>query len=311
MSYIEVRDLWKRFKKREAVRGISFQVERGEIFGFLGPNGAGKSTTISVLAGLLKPTAGDMSVAGYSIAGNPMEVKRCIGLVPQDIALYPKLSARDNLRFWGSMYGISRLELQRRVKEVLELVGLSERGAEPINNYSGGMKRRINIAAGLLHQPELLILDEPTVGVDPQTRSRIFEIIRHLNQDGTTVIYTSHYMEEVELLCDKVTIIDEGQIVASGTKEELLRQVGGKQEITLTVPFINESLYQQLKSIPHVQQVKAMEEQVDILTDQADTILTSVLGNFINAGVPVSKIEIKKPNLETLFMKMTGRTLRD
>ncbi len=311
MAYIEVNDLQKRFKKLEAVRGVSFAIQKGEIYGLLGPNGAGKSTTISMLAGLVKPSGGDMAVAGFSVAGQPLEAKRRIGLVPQDIALYSKLSARDNLKFWGRMYGIPGKTLAQRIKEVLELTGLTQRADEPLKNYSGGMKRRINIAAGILHQPELLILDEPTVGVDPQSRTHIFDLIRGLNQNGTTVIYTSHYMEEVELLCDRVTIMDQGRIVASGTKEQLLQQVGEKQEIAITVPFTNESFYERLRTIPHVHQVKATEEQVKILTDQAESILTDVLGYIITARITVSKIEIKKPNLETLFMKITGRSLRD
>lgn len=311
MSYFEVRNLYKRFKKFEAVRGVTFAIEKGEIFGFLGPNGAGKSTTISMLAGILKPTRGDIEVAGYSLMKQPMEVKRRIGLVPQDIALYPKLSARENLNFWGMLYGIPKPVLSRKVDEVLQLVGLSQRADEPIKDYSGGMKRRINMAAGVLHQPEVLILDEPTVGVDPQSRNHIFEFIKQLNQSGTTIIYTSHYMEEVEHLCRNVTIIDRGEIVAAGTKEQLLQTVGEKQEIIITSAFINDELLAKLHATLQGRPMLIENDQIKILTEDADQILTSLLSNYIVTGIAVSKIEIKKPNLETLFMKITGRTLRE
>jgi ABC-2 type transport system ATP-binding protein len=311
MSYIEVHNLYKRFKKLEAVRGVSFTIEKGEIYGFLGPNGAGKSTTISMLAGILKPTGGEIKIAGYSMMKQPMEVKRRIGLVPQDIALYPKLSARENLNFWGRMYSIPQPDLSRKVDEVLQLVGLTQRANEPVKNYSGGMKRRINIAAGVLHQPEVLILDEPTVGVDPQSRNHIFEFIKQLNQSGTTIIYTSHYMEEVEHLCRTVTIIDGGDVVAAGTKEQLLQTIGEKQELIITSAFINDELLTQVRSTLRDRQMSAENDQIKILTDDADQILTSILSSYIATGIAVSKIEIKKPNLESLFMKITGRTLRE
>lgn len=226
MNFIEIRNLSKNYGSLKAVDEVSFDVAEGELFGLLGPNGAGKSTLISLLSTLLKPDGGEAIIGGYELTKKTSEIKKILGLVPQEIALYPTLSARENLTFWGHMYGLSGKTLVKRVDEALEIAGLAERAKERIETYSGGMKRRINIAAALLHRPKLLIMDEPTVGIDPQSRNHILETVRKLNQEGMTVIYTSHYMEEAELLCSRVAIMDNGKIIALGTKDEL-RKLNG------------------------------------------------------------------------------------
>ncbi|HEX2981703.1 MAG TPA: ABC transporter ATP-binding protein, partial [Anaerolineaceae bacterium] len=222
---VVVQNLQKSFGPREAVAGISFSIAAGEIFGLLGPNGAGKSTTISMLAGLTSPTGGLIRMDGADLLGHSRQIKARLGLVPQELALYPTLTARDNLAFFGQIYGLRGKTLQQRIGEVLEIVQLSERAGEPIERFSGGMKRRINLAIGLLHHPDLLFLDEPTVGVDPQSRNAIFESIEALNQAGMTVIYTTHYMEEAERLCHRVAILDHGQIIALDTPANLIRNL--------------------------------------------------------------------------------------
>ena len=311
MSFIEVKDLTKQFRGTTAVDGLSFSVEEGEIFGLLGPNGAGKSTTLSILSGLLAPTSGDATVAGISVTKDPLRVKQMLGVVPQEIALYPRLSARANLRFWGEVYGMKGKALQSRIDEVLDLAGLSARANDPVSRYSGGMKRRVNFAAGILHNPKILVLDEPTVGVDPQSRNHIFDLVKRLNRAGTTIIYTSHYMEEVEQLCHRVAIIDLGKLVAVGTVEELLEQAAEHQEVEIGGPQVSDDLLARLKAIPVVAQVRQEKEGIRLITDDAERALALAVGCCVGAGQKVSKIEIHKPNLEGLFIKLTGKSLRD
>jgi ABC-2 type transport system ATP-binding protein len=219
---VQVLNLVKTFDKIEAVKGISFNISKGEIFGLLGPNGAGKSTTINMMCGYLEPTSGDTIIDGLSVTREPMKVKRIIGVVPQEIALYKDLSSVENLTFFGEIYGLSRQERRTRAEEVLHFVGLYDRRKEPINNFSGGMQRRINMAIAMLHRPNFLLMDEPTAGVDPQSRENIFDTIEQLRDQGTTILYTTHYMEEAERLCNHIAIMDEGRIIAMGTLEELL-----------------------------------------------------------------------------------------
>lgn len=221
MCLVKIENLVKKYDKNTAVKGISFEINKGEVFGLLGPNGAGKSTTISMLSGILKPTEGKILIDGRDTSKYPMLAKKAIGLVPQDIALYPTLTAKENLYFWGRMYNLSGKLLKERVFEVLEIAGLEDRKNETIKSYSGGMKRRINIAAALLHHPEILIMDEPTVGIDPQSRNHILESVKKLNSAGMTIIYTSHYMEEIEYLCTRIGIVDHGKLIAMGIKDEL------------------------------------------------------------------------------------------
>ncbi|MFN2152690.1 MAG: ABC transporter ATP-binding protein, partial [Anaerolineales bacterium] len=245
---LEVDNLVKKFGEHTAVKGVSFEVEEGEVFGLLGPNGAGKTTTISMLTGVLEPTSGTARVGGHDLKTDLKAVKRVNGLVPQDLALYPTLSARANLNFFGRIYGLKGAELKRRVDDVLEIVALKERANEKIDNYSGGMKRRVNIAAGLVHQPRLLFLDEPTVGVDPQSRNQIFESVLQLNREGSmSIIYTSHYMEEVELLCNRVAIIDQGEIIALDTIKNLIAMLGGGV-INLGLEHVDDELLAQISA---------------------------------------------------------------
>jgi ABC-2 type transport system ATP-binding protein len=311
MAFVEVKNLTKTFGSTVAVKDLYISVEEGEIFGLLGPNGAGKSTTLSVLSGLLKPSSGDVTVAGHSVKSDAMQVKRLLGIVPQEIALYPRLSAKTNLRFWGEMYGLGGRALDSRIAEVLEMVGLAKRANESIAKFSGGMKRRVNLAVGILGNPRLLILDEPTAGVDPQSRNHIFELVKTLNSAGTTVIYTSHYMEEVELLCNRVAIVDQGRLIASGTVESLLKNAAEHQEVEIGSPQISEDLVARLRAIPVISQVRQEEQSVRLITDDAEKALALAFGCFVGAGRKVSRIEIHKPNLEGLFIKLTGKSLRD
>ena len=235
MAVLQITDLHKSFGERQVVKGITFHVNQGELFGLLGPNGAGKSTVIAMICGLLRPNGGDVLVDGFSVDKQPVKVKEKIGVVPQDIALYGDMSALDNLLFWGQMYGLSRREAHQKAEEILEIVGLTDRKKDKIAGFSGGMKRRINIGAAIMHEPELLIMDEPTVGIDPQSRNHILEMVKGFNRKGMTVIYTSHYMEEVEYLCDRIAIMDEGNIIALGTKEDLYGRLVGATSIKMKV----------------------------------------------------------------------------
>lgn len=307
---LQVKNLVKRFGDTEAVRSISFEVGEGEAFGLLGPNGAGKSTTISMICGLLQPTSGEIRVAGIDALQNTAAAKRVMGVVPQDIALYPTLSARENLSFWGAMYGLSGRELATRVAEALEIVGLTDRQKERIDTYSGGMKRRINIAASLLHRPRLLIMDEPTVGIDPQSRNNILETVRLLNRErGTTVIYTSHYMEEVEFLCDRVGIIDHGQLIAEGSLAEVRQLAGEETTIRLRVPTPTAEMAAALQDVSGVRSVRLEETAlVALVSSSAETLpgLMAAAGGFRIQG-----LEVEEPNLESVFLHLTGRGLRD
>ena len=235
MNILTVRDLRKSFGDFEAVKGVSFAVEKGESFGLLGPNGAGKSTTINMITGLYPPTSGSIQIKEIDVVKNPKQAQKWIGVVPQEIALYQSMSARENLKFWGRMYGLSGNQLDHNVDEVLEIIGLTDRAKDKIDTFSGGMKRRVNIGAAILHHPEMLIMDEPTVGIDPQSRNHILETVKELNNKGMTIIYTSHYMEEVEYLCERIGIVDHGQLIASGTISELRESIGDRSRINLTI----------------------------------------------------------------------------
>ncbi|HWI51743.1 MAG TPA: ABC transporter ATP-binding protein [Symbiobacteriaceae bacterium] len=307
---LQVKNLVKRFGDKEAVRDVSFTVERGESYGLLGPNGAGKSTTISMICGLLQPNAGEIFVSGINALKNTTAAKKVMGVVPQDIALYPTLSARENLNFWGAMYGLAGRELGTRVDEALEIVSLKDRQKDRINTYSGGMKRRINIAASLLHRPELLIMDEPTVGIDPQSRNNILETVRTLNQERKmTVVYTSHYMEEVEYLCTRVGIIDHGRLIATGTLAEVRRLAGEDTTVKLKVHKPTEQMAAALRIVPGVKNVRIDGTALLALVHStAETLapLMAAAGSFKIQGV-----EIEEPNLESVFLHLTGRALRD
>ncbi len=311
MSLLEVKGLSKTFNSNKAVDDVTFNVEAGEIFGLLGPNGAGKSTLVGMVSTLLKPTRGDIIIDGHSVVREPMAVKRLIGVVPQEIALYPTLTARENLVFWGKMYGLSTPDIKERADNVLEIVGLADRADERIDTYSGGMKRRINIAAGLLHSPKVLFMDEPTVGIDPQSRNHILETVKRLNEDGLTVIYTSHYMEEVEFLCDRIAIVDKGRVIAVGTQEELRLLVGNKDVIRVKAPEVPEDVAADLKKIKDVDGVTLKEGEIDILSPHGREVLASVIKGLYDRQVKIASVEVQEPDLESVFLHLTGRSLRD
>ncbi|MFD3450430.1 ABC transporter ATP-binding protein [Microbacteriaceae bacterium 4G12] len=307
-----VENITKSFGKKEVVRGVSFSVEKGESFGLLGPNGAGKSTTISMICGLLPYDDGDIQVGGISVRKNAMGVKKKIGVVPQDIALYPTMSAKENLIFWGRMYGLSAKAAKVRADEVLDYVGLRDREKDKIETFSGGMKRRINIGAALMHKPELLIMDEPTVGIDPQSRNHILETVKGLNEQGMTVIYTSHYMEEVEYLCKRIAIIDHGKVIAIGTKSDLCNRLANGVVIKMKVNQLEDSFIRAVKEIPQVDRIVTDKDDsmIDIFVVK-EQVIGDIVACTVMHGVQVLALEVKEPNLEALFLQLTGRSLRD
>ncbi|MEJ2210075.1 MAG: ABC transporter ATP-binding protein [Anaerolineae bacterium] len=312
---IETRDLHKDFGDVHAVQGVSFEVGAGEIFSLLGPNGAGKSTTISMLACLLVPTAGDARVMGHSVKSEPMAVKGAIGVVPQELALYEDLSARENLSFWGKMYGLRGSMLAQRVDEVLDIIGLVDRQKGAVSKYSGGMKRRLNIGIALLHRPEVLILDEPTVGIDPQSRRNILDSVKALNGQGMTVLYTTHYMEEAQELSDRIAIMDRGQIIARGSHEELVKIVGelDRVDLTLNVPPDGASgdVTDVWRAMEGVHQVRTDDGTVTLLVDDSNLVLPRLFESANENGVRITSVDIQEPNLEAVFLHLTGRELRD
>ena len=308
---IQVQDLHKNFGDMYAVRGVSFDVERGEIFSLLGPNGAGKSTIISMLSCLLRPTKGDATVMDHSILSDPMAVKAAIGVVPQEIALYEDLSARENLSFWGKMYGLRGPALKRRVGEVLEVIGLTERQKGRVDKFSGGMKRRLNIGIALLHTPQVIIMDEPTVGIDPQSRRNILDSVRELNQQGATVFYTTHYMEEAQELSDHIAIMDQGKVIAYGTHDELVKIVGEMDRIDLTIGAESAPVVDQWQAIDGVHHVMADDGALTLLVDDSNLVLPRLFESATQAGVRITSVKIQEPNLETVFLHLTGRALRD
>jgi ABC-2 type transport system ATP-binding protein len=310
---LEVQNLVKKFGDINAVDGVSFAIQAGEVFSLLGPNGAGKTTTISMLSCLLEPTSGDAIIDGHSITKEALEVKRIIGVVPQEIALYDELSARENLTFWGQMYGLGGNALKTRVTEVLEQIGLADRAKDRIKTYSGGMKRRVNIGVGLLHKPLLLFMDEPTVGIDPQSRRSILDSVKDLNKAGMTVLYTTHYMEEAEELSHRVGIIDQGKMIAIGTQKELTQLVGENETLRLhTGENVDvQPLMDALQELPQVIHISTSDNMVVLIVPEADDALPPVLGMADRLGYKIRSVDIQEPNLEAVFLKLTGRALRD
>jgi ABC-2 type transport system ATP-binding protein len=334
-AILEVDQIVKKYGDFEAVKGISFEVEEGEVFGLLGPNGAGKTQTISMLTGVIEPTAGTARVGGNDIRSDMDKAKEINGLVPQDLALYPTLSARANLNFFGRIYGLQGKDLKERVEDVLRIVALTDRADEAVEHYSGGMKRRVNIAAGLLHHPRLLFLDEPTVGVDPQSRNHIFESVLRLNRErGMSIVYTSHYMEEVELLCNRVAIIDQGEIIALDTIKNLIALLGGGV-IHIGIERVDDTLLEQLSAVPGVETAEltsqplpppsAEEEDVEakerevvaatpvvkIVAKDSQSAVVNVISHLNEKDITLTSLEILEPNLESVFLHLTGKKLRE
>ncbi len=311
MHAIEVKNLHKAFGDLKAVNGVSFEVETGEIFSLLGPNGAGKTTTISMLSCLLRPDEGDALVMGHSIRNDQMGVKSVLGVVPQEIALYEDMSARENLTFWGKMYGLRGAALKTRVEEVLEIIGLSERAKEYIKKYSGGMKRRVNIGVALLHKPKIIYMDEPTVGIDPQSRRNILDSVVALKNQGMTVLYTTHYMEEAQELSDHIAIMDTGKLIAYGTNEELTKIVGEMDHIELTINTESERVIEAWKNAQGVKQVTAKDGTLTVLADDSNEVLPRLFESAAANGVRITSVAIQEPNLEAVFLHLTGKALRD
>lgn len=311
---LQVNQLVKRYGELTAVKGVSFEVQEGEIFSLLGPNGAGKTTTISVLSTLFPPSEGDALIAGHSVVREPYAVRRVIGIVPQEIALYEDLTARENLHFWGQLYGLGGRELKQRCEEVLEQTGLQEKANQRVKTFSGGMKRRLNIGVGLLHRPRLLFMDEPTVGIDPQSRRAILDTVKNLNQQaGMTILYTTHYMEEAQELSHRVGIIDHGEMIAIGTQAELVKMVSQKE--TLILQFGEDQsaarVIPQLRGMAGVQQVIAEDHSLQVLVNDAEEILPAVIQACTAENLKIRTIQIQEPNLEAVFLQLTGRALRD
>ena len=329
-AILEVDNLVKKYGDFTAVKGINFSVEEGEVFGLLGPNGAGKTQTISMLTGVITPTSGTARIGGHDILQESDQVKKLNGLVPQDLALYPTLSARANLNFFGRIYGLKGKQLKERVDDVLEVVALTERADQAVDKYSGGMKRRVNIAAGLVHHPRLLFLDEPTVGVDPQSRNQIFESVMHLNRErGMSVVYTSHYMEEVETLCTRAAIIDQGQIIALDTIKNLIAMLGGGV-VQIGLSQVDEAMLAELSALPGVSQATLIPQPaapsgdgkegtpgemksqvVKIECKNSQQALVSVISYLTQHSQTINSLETLEPNLESVFLHLTGKKLRE
>ena len=311
MNAIEVKNLKKSFGDFQAVLDASFKADSGEVLSLLGPNGAGKSTTISMLSGLLAPTGGDASIMGHSVTKEPEAAKTSLGVVPQDIALYPDLSARENLVFWGKMYGLRGAALKSRVDEVLEIIGLADRQKDHIGKFSGGMKRRVNIGAALLHKPAVIIMDEPTVGIDPQSRRHILDNVKELNQQGMTVLYTTHYMEEAAELSNHIAIMDKGKVIAYGTHDELIKMVGEQTRIDITLNTEAEKILPVWQKTEGVSKIDSLDGKVTALVDDSNRVLPRLFDAAAKADVRITSVDIQEPNLETVFLHLTGRALRD
>ncbi len=308
---LEATGLRKSFGDIHAVRGVTFHIGSGETYGLLGPNGAGKTTSISMVSGLLQRDGGEVLLDGQSMTTTTLAPKQDIGLVPQDLAIYPDLTARENLKFFGHLYSMPKAELAKRVDEVLEVVGLADRANDRASEYSGGMKRRLNIGIGLLHHPKLLVLDEPTVGVDPQSRNAILESVEHLSSEGMAVLYTTHYMEEAERLCDRVGIIDEGEIKAEGTRRELIELIGRQDLIRVSASGVDESALDELRRLRGVHSVSPSDGTLEMLVADAGAVLPEAMRVLGSQHAGVTAVSVEEPDLEAVFLHLTGKALRD
>ena len=308
---LECRGLRRSFGKLVAVDAVGFHIDPGETYGLLGPNGAGKTTTISMIAGLLERDAGEVTVAGEPMTTHSVRAKSALGYEPQDLAIYPDLSGRENLMFFARLYGMPTAQAKSRSAEVLALTGLADRAGDQTKQYSGGMKRRLNIGIGLLHRPRLLILDEPTVGVDPQSRNAILESVEGLSGAGMAVLYTTHYMEEAERLCDRIGIIDHGKLIAEGTRADLVSMVGEGDQVRLSATGNLASAAAGLAARSWVREAKALDGSIDLVVENARSELPAILTDVAASGVSVRSVEVTEPDLEAVFLHLTGRALRD
>lgn len=308
---LRLNDITKKYKDFTAVENVSFEVEGGEIFGLLGPNGAGKSTIVSMIGTVLQPTKGEIFVDGISLREKPHDCKARMGIVPQELALYQSLSARDNLEFFGSLYGLSGNRLKQRVSEVLAILKLTDKGTQEVSEYSGGMKRRVNLGIALMNSPKLLILDEPTVGIDPQSRSHILDTIKHLKEtEGMTVVYTSHYMEEVEYLCERVGIVDHGKLIALGSKEELRQELKSCDTLSASFSKASPEALSRLEAIRGVKKASVEKDMITLLVSPGSNVL-DIVEDMKNAGIRLTGFHYEEINLESIFLQLTGKSLRD
>lgn len=309
---LELFNLTKKYGDFTAVDNISLSVEDGEIFGLLGPNGAGKSTTVSLVSTVKSPTNGDIRIAGMNLKEKPIEIKKIMGIVPQDIALYEPLSAKTNLEFFGSLYNLKGTELNKRVEEVLEIIELKDKKDQPVCEFSGGMKRRVNIGVALMNNPKLLILDEPTVGIDPQSRNHILETVKRLNEErGMTVIYTSHYMEEVEYLCKRVGIIDHGKLIALGTKEELKAKLNACDTLTVNYSKASDQALSQVNAINGIEKTTLNKNEISMLISPEKRNVIDIVDDLKNLGIKLTSFKYDEVNLESMFLQITGKSLRE
>lgn len=309
---IEIKDVTKSYGRQKVLQNVSFEIMEGELFGLLGPNGAGKSTLIDILTGIQSMDSGDIFINGKSIKTDKVEIRKHLGLVPQDIALLEELNAVDNLEYFGVLYGLAGAELKSQIEKLLEVAGLTDKKKEKVKNYSGGMKRRLNIAVAMLHNPSILILDEPTVGVDAQSRQHIFDYIQSLAEQGTTILYTSHYMEEIETLCKRVFILDLGEEVAYGTKEEVKKLVGHTQTVALTLDRVPAGFDEVLKNSENgIQFVTVDGQEIALTIDQTIFSMMKLIEQVEQAQLVIKSVNVKETTLEEAFLQLTGKTLRD
>lgn len=313
---LNVHDIKKYYEDKQVLKGINFHLKKGESFGLLGPNGAGKSTLIGILTGLTHATSGTITIEGIDLKKETKKAQQMIGIVPQEIALYLHLTAKENLMFWGRMYGLKGKELKSRVQETLELIGLKDRANDQVKVFSGGMKRRVNIGCAILHQPKLLIMDEPTVGIDPQSRNHILETVKTLNGEGMTIIYTSHYMEEVEFLCERIAIMDHGSIIALGDQHELSELIGNQREIVLTIKYEHgqndiDRVRQFIHEADPLKEIVVQGNQMKIFDQHPQQLLSHLIQGVTALNIQIISAKIVEPNLENVFLYLTSKNLRD
>lgn len=309
---LETTNLKKVFKDKIAVNDVNLYLNEGESIGLLGPNGAGKSTMISMMSTLIKPTSGDITFDGKSVVKNPNVIRKVLGVVPQEIAVYLELTAYENLKFFGKVYGLTGKKLEEKIKEVLDIVGLTERQNDVVKNFSGGMMRRLNIAIALLHDPKIVFMDEPTVGIDPQSRNYMIDMVRKLNEEkGTTVLYTSHYMEEVERLCDRIYIMDHGKIIATGTKEELTSILSSEESIFIELERPYPQFASELEKLEDILNVSTTETGIKLIVPKNSRLLSHIFHLAEKLDVQIINLNVHVPTLEDVFLHLTGRTLRD